>query len=138
MPPPKERPEHWIMYFDGALNLEGAGTGVLFISPQGEQLKYVLQIHYKASNNGAEYEALIHGLRIVVPLASSDYWLLVIPRSSSSKSTRSETVSRTRWMLTALRFVNSMATSRGSNSSTSHTTTTSPLTCFPNLALVEL
>jgi hypothetical protein len=24
MPPPKERPEHWIMYFDDALNLEGA------------------------------------------------------------------------------------------------------------------
>jgi YD repeat-containing protein len=56
------------MYFDGSLNLEGAGAGVLFISPQGEQLKYVLQIHYKASNNGAEYEALIHGLRIVVSL----------------------------------------------------------------------
>jgi ribonuclease HI len=50
------------MYFDSALNLEGAGAGVLLISPQGEQLKYVLQIHYKTSNNGAEYEALIHGL----------------------------------------------------------------------------
>jgi hypothetical protein len=68
MPPPKERPEHWIMYFDGALNLEGAGAGVLLISPQGGQLKYVLQIHYKASNNGAEYEALIHGLYIAVSL----------------------------------------------------------------------
>jgi ribonuclease HI len=31
-------------------------------------LKYVLQIHYKASNNGTEYEALIHGLRIAVSL----------------------------------------------------------------------
>jgi ribonuclease HI len=68
MPPPKERPEHWIMYFDGALNLEGVGAGVLLISPQGEQLKYVLQIHYKASNNRAEYEALIHGLRVAVSL----------------------------------------------------------------------
>jgi ribonuclease HI len=67
MPPPKEWPEHWIMYFDGALNLEGAGAGVLFIPPQ-EQLKYVLQIHYKASNNDAEYEGLIHGLRIAVSL----------------------------------------------------------------------
>jgi ribonuclease HI len=56
------------MYFDGALNLEGAGAGVLLISPQGEQLKYVLQIHYKASNNRAEYEALVHGLRIAVSL----------------------------------------------------------------------
>jgi hypothetical protein len=34
MPPPKERTEHWIMYFDGALNLEGAGAGVLLISPR--------------------------------------------------------------------------------------------------------
>ncbi|CAL4963476.1 unnamed protein product [Urochloa decumbens] len=56
------------MYFDGALNLEGIGAGVLFIAPDGQQLKYVLQIHYKASNNGAEYEALIHGLRIVISL----------------------------------------------------------------------
>jgi ribonuclease HI len=56
------------MYFDGALNIEGAGVGVLLISRQGEQLKYVLQIHYKASNNGAEYEALIQGLRIAVSL----------------------------------------------------------------------
>jgi hypothetical protein len=30
------------MYFDGSLNLEGAGAGVLLISPMGEQLKYVL------------------------------------------------------------------------------------------------
>jgi hypothetical protein len=33
MPPPKERPEHWIMYFDSALNLEGASTGMFLISP---------------------------------------------------------------------------------------------------------
>jgi ribonuclease HI len=68
IPPLKERPEHWIMYFDGALNLEGAGAGILLISPQGENLKYILQIHYKASNNRAEYEALIHGLCIAVSL----------------------------------------------------------------------
>jgi ribonuclease HI len=42
--------------------------------PSGEQLKYVLQIHYKASNNGAEYEALIHGLHIAVSLGIK--WLL--------------------------------------------------------------
>jgi hypothetical protein len=30
------------MYFDGSLNLKGAGVGVLLISPTGEQLKYVL------------------------------------------------------------------------------------------------
>jgi hypothetical protein len=44
LPTPTEGPEHWVMYFDGSLNLEGAGAGVLLISPMSEQLKYVLQI----------------------------------------------------------------------------------------------
>jgi hypothetical protein len=65
---PTEKPEHWKKYFDGSLNLKGKGAGVLFISPQGDHLKYVLQIHYKASNNGVEYEALIQRLRIAVSL----------------------------------------------------------------------
>jgi ribonuclease HI len=67
-PSPAEKPKHWKMYFSGSLNLEGGGTGVLFISPHGDHLMYVLLIHYKASNNGAKYEALIHGLRIAVSL----------------------------------------------------------------------
>jgi ribonuclease HI len=57
------------MYFDGSLKLEGVGVGVLLISPKGEQLKYVLQILWKASNNEAEYEALLHGLRLAVSLS---------------------------------------------------------------------
>src|SRR5579859_5245620 len=56
------------MYFDGSLKLEGGGAGVLLISPKGEQLKYVLQILWKASNNEAEYKALLHGLRLTVSL----------------------------------------------------------------------
>jgi ribonuclease HI len=56
------------MYFDGSLNLEGAGAGVLLISPMGKQLKYVLQIFWKVSNNEAEYEALLHGLRFAASL----------------------------------------------------------------------
>jgi ribonuclease HI len=56
------------MYFDSSLKLEGAGAGVLLISPKGEQLKYVLQIFWKVSNNEAEYEAKLHGLRLVTSL----------------------------------------------------------------------
>ena len=68
-PPPDERPEHWVMYFNGALNLDGNGASILFISPRGEQLKYVLQLLFKATNNAAEYEALIHVLRIAASLS---------------------------------------------------------------------
>jgi ribonuclease HI len=56
------------MYFDGSLKLEGAGAGVLLISPTGEQLKYVLQIFWKVSNNEAEYKALLHGLCLAASL----------------------------------------------------------------------
>jgi ribonuclease HI len=38
------------------------------ISPKGKQLKYVLQIFWKVSNNEAEYEALLHGLRLAISL----------------------------------------------------------------------
>jgi hypothetical protein len=68
LPTPTERPEHWVMYFEGSLKLEGAGVGVLLISPMGEQLKYVLQIFWYVSNNEAEYEALLHGLRLAASL----------------------------------------------------------------------
>jgi ribonuclease HI len=60
--------DHWKMYFDGSLKLGRTGAGVLFISLEGKQLKYVLQILWQATNNEAEYEALIHGLRITTSL----------------------------------------------------------------------
>jgi ribonuclease HI len=58
----------WKMYFDGSLTIDGAGAGILFISPTNEQLRYVLRIHFLASNNAAEYEACFHGLRIAIDL----------------------------------------------------------------------
>jgi ribonuclease HI len=46
----------------------GAGTGLLFISPLGEHVRYVIRLHFPASNNMAEYEALVNGLRIAIEL----------------------------------------------------------------------
>jgi hypothetical protein len=36
IPTPVDKPEHWTMYFDGSLKLDGGSAGVLFISPRGE------------------------------------------------------------------------------------------------------
>jgi ribonuclease HI len=53
------------MYFDGSKRVQGAGAGVVLISPQGDKLKYVLRMSFlQASNNEAEYEALLHGMKI--------------------------------------------------------------------------
>ncbi|KAK1612950.1 hypothetical protein QYE76_036623 [Lolium multiflorum] len=57
-------PETWVMHFDGSNQHQGSGAGVTLKSPTGEELQYVLQIHFEATNNMAEYEALLHGLRI--------------------------------------------------------------------------
>jgi hypothetical protein len=58
----------WTMYFDGSLMKTGAGAGLLFISPLGKHVRYVLRLHFPASNNVVEYEALVNGLRIAVEL----------------------------------------------------------------------
>jgi ribonuclease HI len=45
--------------------LEGAGAGVILLSPQGDKMKYILRMTFpNASNNEAEYEALIHGMNM--------------------------------------------------------------------------
>jgi ribonuclease HI len=46
----------------------GAGVGFLFISPLGTHMRYVIRLHFAASNNVAEYEALVNGLRIAIKL----------------------------------------------------------------------
>jgi ribonuclease HI len=68
VPDNPEATKVWRMYFDGSLKLQGPGAGILFIAPRGEKLKYAFQLLFPASNNAAEYEALIHGLSIAISL----------------------------------------------------------------------
>src|SRR6266567_916176 len=62
--PPLPDSNYWKMHFDGSKTRLGLGAGVVLTSPKGDKLKYVLQIHFAASNNVAEYEALVHGLKM--------------------------------------------------------------------------
>lgn len=56
------------MYVDVASNARGAGVGIVLVSPKGIRLEHSLRLSYMASNNEAEYEALIVGLRAVKEL----------------------------------------------------------------------
>jgi hypothetical protein len=58
--------ECWTLYFDGSVMKTGAGAGLLFISPLGEHMRYAVRLHFPTSNNMAEYEALLCGLRIAI------------------------------------------------------------------------
>ena len=68
MPPAVVDQEYWTMYFNGSLMKKGAGVGLVFVSPLGVRMRYMVHLHFPSSNNVAEYEALINGLRIAIEL----------------------------------------------------------------------
>ena len=64
--------EHcWDMFFDGSYTLQGAGAGVVLISPKKEIHKFAIQLNFQATNNIAEYEGLVSGLKIARSLGVS-------------------------------------------------------------------
>ncbi|XP_066354798.1 uncharacterized protein [Miscanthus floridulus] len=94
LPTPDVTHEYWTMYFDGSIMALDSGIGVVLISPNGSRLRYAICLHFSASNNTMEYEALINGLRIAIELGAtrlyvcSDSELVVdqVIKESSCKS----------------------------------------------------
>ena len=63
------------MYFDGSVMAPGSGAGVVLISPNGSRLRYAIRLHFLASNNAVQYEALISGLRIAFKLGATRLYI---------------------------------------------------------------
>ncbi|GJV81241.1 reverse transcriptase domain-containing protein [Tanacetum coccineum] len=57
-------PEPWILFTDGSSCVDGSGAGLILTNPEGMEFTYALRFEFTATNNEAEYEALIAGLRI--------------------------------------------------------------------------
>ena len=55
----------WTLFFDGSTCGEGAGIGIVMISPQGKKYEFSLLIVATSTNNQAEYQALIKGLELL-------------------------------------------------------------------------
>ena len=51
------------MFFDGASSSEGTGAGVVLVSPCQEAISLSYKMEFKTTNNVAEYEALVLGMR---------------------------------------------------------------------------
>jgi len=52
----------WVLSVDGSSNQQGSGAGVVLEGPNGLLIEHALKFAFKASNNQAEYEALIAGM----------------------------------------------------------------------------
>ncbi|MCI38759.1 gag-pol polyprotein, partial [Trifolium medium] len=63
-PPGENTTEPWTLSVDGASNIRGSGAGVVLEGPNGVLIEQSLRFAFKASNNQAEYEALIAGMKL--------------------------------------------------------------------------
>jgi hypothetical protein len=59
---------HWMLFFNGSSRKQDARVGVLLLTPEGEQFKYMVYLDFKATNNMTEYETLMFGLSTVLSL----------------------------------------------------------------------
>ncbi|KAK3033290.1 hypothetical protein RJ639_033221 [Escallonia herrerae] len=66
-----EAPDPWNLYVDGSSALGSSGAGLILISPEGFTIKYALRFGFQASNNEAEYEALLAGIRLAHALKNT-------------------------------------------------------------------
>ncbi|GFZ19883.1 hypothetical protein Acr_28g0005880 [Actinidia rufa] len=61
---------HWILFVVGSSNQHGCGAGLVIRAPSGEQIEYAIRMGFQATNNEAEYETLLAGLRIATELGA--------------------------------------------------------------------
>ena len=62
----------WKVFVDGVSSALGAGAGIVVITPERIKLEHSFRLGFKASNNEAEYEALLAGLRVVSDLGAKE------------------------------------------------------------------
>jgi ribonuclease HI len=58
----------WTLYFDGSKLQEGSGEGCILIDPKGKQNFLSHKLEFECTNNTAEYEALVQGLKKAIDL----------------------------------------------------------------------
>ena len=56
---------HWELYVDGVANQRGSGVGLVLVSPEKITIEKSLRLNFSATNNEAEYEALLKGMVMV-------------------------------------------------------------------------
>ena len=59
------KPSCWKMYVDGAANQRGSGVGPILITPERATIEKSLRLGFSATNNEAEYKALLQGMVMV-------------------------------------------------------------------------
>ncbi|XP_072087852.1 uncharacterized protein [Arachis hypogaea] len=67
---------YWKLYFDGSKHKDGAGVGILIITPEGIPSEFLFELKYHCFNNVSKYEALILGLEILIDKGALEVQIL--------------------------------------------------------------
>ncbi|GJZ69402.1 reverse transcriptase domain-containing protein [Tanacetum coccineum] len=67
----------WKLYTDGASSSDGSGADLMLVSPEGKEYTYALRFNFETTNNEADYEALLAGLRIATVLKIKDLSIFI-------------------------------------------------------------
>ncbi|GJX60396.1 reverse transcriptase domain-containing protein [Tanacetum coccineum] len=94
MTEPKTLPEPWTLFTDGSSCVDGSRAGLILTNPEGVEFTYAMRFRFEATNNEAEYKALLTGLRIAeqmgVKKPSNKHGLTAcsqpVPRSENKKA----------------------------------------------------
>ncbi|XP_074355965.1 uncharacterized protein LOC141695631 [Apium graveolens] len=71
----------WSLFVDGASNGEGAGAGIEPISPEGHKIRHATHLAFHATNNDAEYEALINGIKLALKMRVENLNIGELPKA---------------------------------------------------------
>ena len=67
-----DKARRWTIQTDGSSAQKRGGVGVIIITPDGETLKYGVRLKFPATNNKAEYEGILTGLRLGKALGATN------------------------------------------------------------------
>jgi len=70
--PHLETPAKWVLYVDGSSNKTACSAGVVLEGPEDLLIEQALQFSFKATNNQAEYEAILAGLNLANDLCARE------------------------------------------------------------------
>ncbi|GJS88124.1 reverse transcriptase domain-containing protein [Tanacetum coccineum] len=86
----EELPDPWTLFKDGSSCIDGSGAGLILTNPEGTKFTYAPRFRFDATNNEAEYEALIAGLRIAEQMGIKNLQANVDSRLVANQVPRSE------------------------------------------------
>src|ERR1044072_7121733 len=97
--PAEHSPKMWTLFVDGSSNAKGSGAGLILLTPDEAEIEQCLKFEFKASNNQAEYEAMIAGLTMALDLGVTNLTVnsdsqLVVSQISGDYQAKDDTMAK--------------------------------------------